>query len=123
MKKSVKYLLISGMFLVILASGFLYIHFQRLNNLPIYQVENNVGEEFGGGHVYRVHYARFKNHLYKSVNPFIYKDEYPLGKQIGRTQYKTESIFSVKGHKDWIALRGYMVPTTYFKETSERDNE
>ncbi|WP_409276171.1 hypothetical protein V1499_11305 [Neobacillus sp. SCS-31] len=109
MKKKIKYLIISVLLLSILIPGYLYLHYKKL---PLYQIEYNAGEDT----TYALHYAYFKDHTYQSVNPFLYEDDYPLGKKIGRTENGSETVFAVKGHKDLIAVKGFMIPPTYFKE-------
>ncbi|WP_316568877.1 hypothetical protein [Neobacillus sp. YIM B06451] len=114
MKKKIKYLILSVSVLCILIPVYFYFHYQKL---PIYQIEYNAGEDT----TYALHYAYFKDHTYQSVNPFIYEDEYPLGKQIGRTEHGIETVFEVKGHKDLIAVKGFMIPPIYFKEMKDLD--
>jgi hypothetical protein len=88
--------------------------------LPIYQIEYK--DELINGISSSIIYVNFKNHSYKSVmNPITDEDDYPLGKQIGKTGNGLEIVFAVKGHKDLIAIRGFMITTTYFKETKDPD--
>ncbi|WP_043933855.1 hypothetical protein [Bacillus sp. EB01] len=110
MSKNIKYLIISVLLICMLIPSYFYIRFQML---PEYKIEYNAGEEMIDGKPYALHYVYFKNHSFKSVNPFIYIDDYPLGKQIGRTE--TETVFAVEGHKDLIAVRGFMSEPTYFQ--------
>ncbi|OCA91464.1 hypothetical protein A8F94_06320 [Bacillus sp. FJAT-27225] len=117
MNRSIKYLLISVTLLCILIPSYFYIRYQML---PVYQIEYNARDEMIDGITYTVDYAYFKNRSYRSiVNRLMYEDDYPLGKQIGRTE--TETVFAVKGHKDLIAVRGFMNVPHYFKETEDND--
>jgi hypothetical protein len=68
------------------------------------------------GKTYVIHYVNFKNRTYKSVNPFIYIDDYPLGKLIGKTENEGETVFAVKGHQDLIAVLIDSYITYFFRK-------
>ncbi|RHW43304.1 hypothetical protein D1B31_01130 [Neobacillus notoginsengisoli] len=118
MKVRIKYLIISVSLICISIPSYFYIQYQLL---PIYQIEYNAGEEMIDGTPYAIHYVNFKNRSYKSVNPLVDVDDYPLGKLIGGTENGIETVFAVKGHKDLIAVSGFMMVPTYFKETKDLD--
>lgn len=117
MKRSIKHF-ISITVLCILIPSYFYI---RVQMLPIFIIDYNAGEEIIDGEQYALHYVYFKNHSYKSVNPIIYPDDYPLDKQIGKTENDMERVYAVKGNKDLIAVKGFMNVPTYFKEMKESD--
>jgi hypothetical protein len=108
LKKNSKYILFSFGFLCFVYGAYLFF---SNKSLPEYQTKYNAGTEIIDGTEYAVHYAYYKNHVYRSV----YNVEDPLGNQIGKADH--EFVYEVKGHKDYIAIQGiFMSIPSYFKK-------
>lgn len=112
LKTNIKRIIFLFCLLCILVAGYLFFYYK---SLPEYQIKYNAGTEVINGTEYAVNYAYYNHHIYKSVNPFLDSDKYPLGKEIGKSD--REIVYAINGHKNLIATEGlFMSVTTYFKK-------